>query len=148
MGSLLLRQVFSGSTRGSRRDPSENSFAQYRRQIFNCDTFLLHGIAIAQRDRVAQRRIFFAERLEINGHAERRTNFVLPAVSPTDRAAFVVKNSHVWAQKPNDLRCPRDERFLVFEQWKNRTLYRCAPGMKTQDDPRFHFAFIVRRLVF
>src|SRR6266481_8276251 len=114
----LLRQVFSGSTRRSRRDPSGNSSAQYRWQIFNCDTLLLHRIAIPQRDCVAQRRISFAERLEINGNAEGRTNFVLPAVSPADRTAFVVKHSHVWAQKPNDLLCLRDQRFLVFEQWK------------------------------
>src|SRR5882672_6943677 len=95
MGSPHWRRVWSGSIRGTRRDPSANAFLQNHRQILNGDTFLLHRIAIAQRDCVAQRRIFFAERLEINGHTERRTDFILSAVSPTDRAALVVKNEHV-----------------------------------------------------
>src|SRR5262245_1548759 len=149
MGFPHLPRVCSGSTRGSRRDPSANSVAQDRRQILNSDTLLLHRIAIAQRDRVAQRRrIFFAERLEINGHTERRTDFVLPAVSPTDRAALVVKHSHVWAQKGDDLLRLRHERLLVFEKRKNRALDWRHPWMESQHYARFHFALVVRRLVF
>ena len=53
----------------------------------DADPLLLHRIAIAQRDCIAQRRIFFAQRFEINSHTERRTDFVLTAVSPADRAA-------------------------------------------------------------
>src|SRR5262249_45309336 len=53
---------------------------------------------------------------------ERRTDFVLPAVSPTDRAALVVKHSHVWTQKRDDLLRLRHERLLVFEKRKNRAL--------------------------
>src|SRR5882724_9340381 len=75
------------------RTSGPNAVSQDGRQILNSDTLLLHRIAIAQRDCVAQRRILFAECLEINGHTERRTDFVLPAVSPTDRAALVVENS-------------------------------------------------------
>src|SRR5678816_213458 len=98
MGSPHRHRVWSGSIRETRRDPSANAFAQDRRQILNSDTLLLHRIAIAQRDCVAQRRIFFTERLEINGHTERRTDFILSAVSPTDRAALVVKHSHLRTQ--------------------------------------------------
>src|SRR5215510_7895514 len=148
MGFPHLHRVWSGSTRGSRRDPSADAFAQDRRQIFNSDTLLLHRIAITQRDRVAQRRIFFAERLEINGHTERRTDFVLPAVSPTDRAALVVKHSHVWTQKRDDLLRLRHEWLFVFEKRKNRALDWRHPWMESQHYARFHFALVVRRLVF
>src|SRR5262249_23461287 len=113
------------------RDPSANALPQDQRQIFNSDTFLFHRIAIAQRDCVAQRRIFFTQGLEINGHTERRTDFVLPTISPTDRATLVIKHSHVWAQKRNDLACLRYERFLVFKQRKNRALDRCDAWRKT-----------------
>src|SRR5882724_1300928 len=118
MESPHLHRVWSGSIRETRRDPSANAFPQDGRQILNSDTFLLHRIAIAQRDCAEQRRIFFPERLEINGHTERRTDFVLPPISPTDRAGLIVKNGHVSAQERNDLLCLRDEWFLVFEQWK------------------------------
>src|SRR5260370_31814340 len=114
MRSPHLHRVWSDNIRETRLDPSANAFPQNRRQILNSDTFLLHRIAIAQRDCAAQRRIFFAKRLEINGHTERRTDFVLPAVSPTNRAALVVEDSHVWPQERKDLLRFRDERLLVF----------------------------------
>src|SRR5437899_2929834 len=142
MGSPHWHRVWSGSIRGTRRDPSANAFSQDRRQILNSDTFLLHRIAIAQSDSVAQRRILLPERFEINGHTERRTDFVLPAVSPTDRAALVVEDSHMWPKELDDLLRFRDERVLVFEQRKDRTLDRRHPWTKTQDYSRFHFAFI------
>src|SRR4029079_9191672 len=99
MGCLLLHRVWSGSIRETRRDPSANPVPQHRRQILDSDTFLLHGIAIAQRDCVAECRLSFAQRLEINGHTERRTDFVLTTISPAYRAALIIKHGHVRAQK-------------------------------------------------
>src|SRR2546423_920305 len=126
-----LQKVCSGSIRGTQPDPSANSFPQRRRQILNSDAFLLHRIAIAQRDCVAQSRIFFPESLEINGDTERGTYFVLPAIPPTNRAALVVEDGQVWAQEGHDLLRFRDERLLVFEQGKYCALDRCDPRMKT-----------------
>src|ERR1051325_6644880 len=103
MVSPQLHRVWSGSTRETPPDPLANAFVQDRRQILNRDAFLLHRIAIAQRDCVTERRISFAEGFEINGHTEWSTDFVLPAVPPTDRAAFIVEHSHTWAQKLDDL---------------------------------------------
>src|SRR6516164_10092194 len=138
----------SGSIRETRRDPSANTFPQDHREILNRDTFLLHRIAITQSDCIAQRRIFFAERLEVNGHTERRADFILPTISPTNRATLVVKHSHMWLQKRDDLLSFYDERLLVLKQRKDRALNRRHSRMKTQDDARFQFAFVVRRLVF
>src|SRR5207249_11221461 len=122
MGSPQLHRVWSGSTLGARPDPSANPFAQRRQQILNSDTLLLHRIAIPQRDCVAQSRILFPKRLEINGDTEGSTNFVLPAIPPTDCAALIVKHSHVRAQEGDNLPRFRDERLLVFEQRKDRAL--------------------------
>src|SRR5262249_21480555 len=103
MGSPQLHRLWSGSTRGSRPDPSANPFAQRRQQVSNSNTLLLHRIAVPQRDRVAQSRVFFSERLEIDGHAERGTDFVLAPISATDGATLVVKHSHVRAQESDNL---------------------------------------------
>src|SRR4029453_14927448 len=147
MGSPHWHRVWSGSIRGTRRDPSANTFSQDGRQILNSDTFLLHRIANAQRDRIEQRWIFFAECLEINGHTERRTDFVLPPVSPTDRAAFVVENKHVKPEKIENLLCLSHQRLLVPEQWKDRAFNWGHARMKPQKRPSFHLALVVRRLV-
>src|SRR6476620_11833952 len=147
MGCLHWYLAWLGSIRGTRRDPSANSFLQDRRQILNGDTFLLHRIAIAQRDCVAGRRIFFAERLDINGHTERRTEFILSAVAPTDRAALVVENKHVRSEKIENLLCLSHQRLLVPEQWKDRAFNWGHARMKPQKRPPFHFALVVRRLV-
>src|SRR3954471_11148935 len=103
MEFLRSREVFSGSTRGRRRDPSADALLQDGWQFVNSDAFLLHRIAIAQRDCVAQRRIFFAERLEINSHTEWRADFVLPSVPPADRTALIIEDCHVRSQKRDDL---------------------------------------------
>src|SRR5215467_16066592 len=100
MGFLQLRLVCSGSIRETRRDPSANTLLQQGRQVSNSDAFLLHRVSVAERDCIAQRRIFFAERLEVNGHTERRADFILPTISPANRAASVVKHSHMRTQKP------------------------------------------------
>src|SRR5437762_13059448 len=148
MGCPHSRRVWLGSICGTRRDPSPNAFPQDGRKILNSDTFLLHRIAIAECDCFSQRRIFFAKRLEINGHTEGRADFVLPSVSPTNRSALVVKHSHVRAQKRDDLFRFRDERLLIFEQRQNCTLDWRDPWMESQHYPRFHFALVVRRLIF
>src|SRR5262245_36358282 len=112
MVSPQLHRVCSGSIRETRRHPSANAFLQNYRKIVNGDTFLLHRIPVAQSDCVAESWISFAKRFKINGHPERRADFVLPAVSSTDRAAFIVKHSHVWAQKGDDLLRLRNERLF------------------------------------
>src|SRR5215831_7958710 len=117
-----MHQVWSGSIRETRRDPSANAFLQDHRQLLNSHTLLLHRIAIAQRDRFAESRVSFSERLEINGNAKRSTYFVLPAIPPTDRAGLVVKHRHVRPQKGEDLLRFRHERLLILQQRKNRTL--------------------------
>src|SRR5262245_53595963 len=99
MVSPQLHRVLSGSSPGTQPDPSTNPFPQDCRQILNRDTLLLHRIAIAQRNCVTQRRISFAERLEIDCHTERRTDFILPAVSSADRSALIVKHTHVRTEK-------------------------------------------------
>src|SRR5262249_20964896 len=86
--------------------------------------------------------------LKINRNSERRADFVLPPVSPTNRAALVIKHCHVGPQQMDDLLRFRDERLFVFKQRKNRALDRRHPWMKTQNYARFHFALVVRRLVF
>ena len=55
MACPRLQMACSGSTRGIRRDPLANLFAQRRRQILNRDTLLLHRIAVAQRYRLTGR---------------------------------------------------------------------------------------------
>src|SRR4029079_19116795 len=94
-----LHRVWPGSILETRRHPSANAFLENRRKILNRDTLLLHRIPVAQRNCVAQRWISFAQRLKINSYTERRTDFVLATVAPPDRAALVVKHSHVRAQK-------------------------------------------------
>ena len=74
--------------------------------------------------------------------------FVLTAISTSDRAALVIKNCHVRTQKNYDLFGLRHELHIVFEQRENAALDRCHPGMQTQNNPRFHFAFLVWGLVF
>src|SRR5205823_10790761 len=103
MGSPHWHWVWSGSIRGTRRDPSANAFSQDRRQILNSDTFLLHRIAIAQRDCVAQRRILLPERFEINRHTERGADFVLAAITAANRPALVVRDVHVRTEKIDNL---------------------------------------------
>src|SRR5262249_7092204 len=114
MVSPQLHRVWSGSTRETPPDPSANPFLQDRREILNRDTFLLHRIAIAQRHCLAQRRISFAARLEIDCHTERRADFVLATVSPANRAALIVKHSHVRPQKRYNLLRFRYKWLLVF----------------------------------
>src|SRR6516165_371518 len=130
MESPQLYLVCSGSIRETPPDPLANAFLQDRRQILNRDTLLPHRIAVPQRDCIAQRRIFFAERFEINCHTERRTDFVLPAVSPTDRATLVIEDRHVWSQVRDYLFRFRNEGLVIFEQWKDRALDRRDPWMK------------------
>ena len=80
MGSLHLRQVFPGSTRGSRRDPSGNSFAQYRRQdeigtpfcvTVDFETLgekqadLRDTVTLRERDSMKQERVKISDLLEL-----------------------------------------------------------------------------------
>src|SRR5437588_12853747 len=88
--------ISSSSRTWSRRrsaDPRQQKFFQ----LLDLDPFLLHRIAFAQGHRVAQRRIFFAERFEVDGDAERRSCFVLAAITPANRAGLVVEDVHVRA---------------------------------------------------
>src|SRR5438876_2587410 len=78
-----------------RRPPLQNSRNQNAGQIFDLNALLFHRIALAQRHGVAQARIFLAERLEINRHAKRRSNFILTPISATDCPRLVVENEHV-----------------------------------------------------
>src|SRR5438034_10986411 len=99
MASLRLREICSGSIRGTARDPLRDPFAQNRRELLNRDAFLFHGIALTQRDRIAQRSIFLPQRFKIDGHTEWRANLVLAPVATPDRAALVIKGVHVRSQK-------------------------------------------------
>src|SRR5438477_5886150 len=74
---------------------SANSRGNDLDQMLDRDPFLLHRIAIAQRDGVAQFFAFLAQGFEIDCHAEWRPDFVLPAVTPSNRTAFVVKQIQV-----------------------------------------------------
>src|SRR4030095_17083662 len=96
-------RVYSGSTHEISRDPSGDSRSENARQICDPDAFLFHRIAVAQRDRVFQHRVFFAEGFEIDRNAEWRPNFVLATITPADRARFVVENKHVRAEKIDNL---------------------------------------------
>src|SRR5437016_95697 len=64
-------------------------------QLTDLHALLLHRIAMPERDRVAQSRVLFAERLEIDRDAKRRPGFVLPPIPPANRAGFIVENIHV-----------------------------------------------------
>src|SRR5438477_351158 len=85
---------------------------------------LLHGIALAQRDGVAKLCAFFPERFEIDRHAKGRADFILPAVTPADRATLIVKNKQVWPQKIDNLLRLHHQRFLVFQKRKYRAFDR------------------------
>src|ERR1044071_7877715 len=103
MASPRLRKLCSDNVGGNGQDPLGDLVAQNRWQVLYRDALLFHGIAIAQSHRVAQRRIFFPERLKINRDSERSTNFILATISTADGAALVVENSHVQPQKIDDL---------------------------------------------
>src|ERR1700674_587986 len=76
---------------------------QHAQQLTYLHPFLLHRIAMPERDGVEQRRVLFAERLEINREAERRPGFILPPITPPDRAGLVVENIHMRAERRLDL---------------------------------------------
>jgi hypothetical protein len=90
--------------------------------------------------------IFFAERLEIDRHAKRRPDFILPPVTPADRAAFVVEHVHVRPQQRLHFARFRHQCFFVPEKRKDRAFYRRHSRMESHHDPRFHFSFFVRAL--
>ncbi len=125
-----------------------NSPGQQLHQIGNLNAFLLHGIPVAQCDCVLELPIFLAECFEIDRHAERRSNFVLATITPSDGAAFIVEDIHVRPQKIDNLFCFRHQLFLVFQKRKHRTFDRRHTRMKTQDGARLHFSFFVRRFIF
>src|SRR5437588_9942577 len=85
----------SSSSRNWSRARSANPIEQKISELLDLDPFLLHRIAFAQGHRVAQRRVFFAERFEVDGDAERRSRFVLAPIAPADRTGLVVENVHV-----------------------------------------------------
>src|SRR5260370_40224704 len=91
---------------------STNTRNQNVRQIVDRDTLLVHRIALAQGDGVTKRRIFFAERFEIDCDAEWSPNFILASISPADRPRLIVKNKHVRPKKIDNLFGLRDQRFL------------------------------------
>src|SRR4029077_4673656 len=96
-------------------------------------------IAVAQSDSVAQRRILFPERFEINRHPERGADFVLAAITAANRPALVVKDVHVRTEKIDNLLCFRDQWLLVFQKREDRTLNWRDARVESQDNPRFHF---------
>jgi hypothetical protein len=53
------------------------------------DAALLHSVAVAEGKRVAR----FFDRVEIDGHAPRRTNLILATVTATNGGGFIVKYS-------------------------------------------------------
>ena len=70
-------------------------------KIFNPDVFLLHGIAFADSDHALELRIHIvalADRVEIHGNAERRSEFVLTAVALADGLRLVVFHVEVLNQ--------------------------------------------------
>src|SRR4029077_33723 len=109
--SLRLR---SGNIRETAPDPLRDARNQNARQILNWNTLLFHGIAVAQRDRIPQRGILFAECFKINRHAKWRSNFILTTVTSSYRTGLVIKDVHKRAQKSDNLFRFRDERLLVF----------------------------------
>src|SRR5205807_7179494 len=131
MARSRWRVVCSDSICGTARDPSGEPFVEDCRQIFNCNALLFHRIAIAQRHCIAQRRIFFPQRLEINGDPEGRTNFILTPIPTADGPALIIENSHMRSQKSDNLFCFRDQLRVVLEQRKYPALYWSHPRMKT-----------------
>src|SRR5207237_6286548 len=105
-------------------------------QILDRDALLFHRIALAQRDRVAERGIFFAECFEIDRDAERSPDFVLAPITAADRPRFIVKNEHVRPEKIYNLFRFRHEWLLVFQERENSALYRRDPRMDTQPHSR------------
>src|SRR5947207_2233531 len=99
-----------------RRPPLQNSRKENVRQVFDCDALLFHRIALAQGNGVSERQIRLAERLEINRHAKRRSNFILAPISAADRPALIVKNKHVRSKKIDNLLRLRHKRLLVFQE--------------------------------
>src|SRR5437588_2383394 len=99
----------SSSSRNWSRRRSADPRQQKLFQLIDLDPLLLHRIAFAQGHRVAQRRVFFAERFEVDGNAERRACFVLPPIATADRAGLVVENVHVRSERRDDLASLGDE---------------------------------------
>src|SRR5947209_14821164 len=104
----------SSSSRNWSRARSADPSQQKLFQLLDLDPFLLHRIAFAQGHRVAQRRIFFAQRFKIHGDAERCSRFVLPPIATADRAGLVVENVHVRSERPDDLARLGHELLIVF----------------------------------
>jgi hypothetical protein len=50
-------------------------------QVFNCNTFLFHGVAVANGHRPLERSIIFPESFKVHGYAERSTHFILTTVT-------------------------------------------------------------------
>src|SRR5260370_20907283 len=79
---------------------STNTRNQNVRQIFDRDTLLFHRIALAQGDSVTKRRIFFAERFEIDCDADWGPIFFLPPFSPAIAPGSTLKTNICRPSKP------------------------------------------------
>ena len=99
---------------------------------------------MAQSDRIAQRRIAFAQGFEINGDTERRAGFVLPPIAPPDRAGLVVENIHVRPEKRLHFARLLHQRGLVLQERKDAGLDRRHARMKTEHNARFALPFFIR----
>src|SRR6184192_1786296 len=116
---------------------STNTRGQNSRQIADWDSLLFHRIAIAQCDSIAQSRIFLAERFKVDCNAERRSDFVLPTITPADRTTLVVEDKHVRSQQIDDLFRFYHQSIIVFEQRKYSAFDRRHPWVETQDNACF-----------
>src|ERR1043166_8704738 len=117
------------------------------RQILYRDAFLLHGIALAQRDGVAQVWSLFAKRFKIDRNAEGGADFILTTVTPADCAGLIIKNEHAGPEEIDDYFRLRHQRFFVFQKWKNGAFHWRHSRMESEDRPRLHFSLFIGRLV-
>jgi hypothetical protein len=105
-------------------------------------TLLFAVVAVTDRHRVEQFRLF-AERVEINRHAERRARLVLARVTAANRTAVVVKHIHPRTQQVADFLRLLHQLRLVLQQRQHADLDRRDARMKFHHHGRLAFALVV-----
>jgi len=87
------REAVFAATKVIRAKPSAYFLQQNRQQLIDLDARLLHGVAIAQRDRIFQLGSFFTEGIKIDCDSERRAGFILTTVAPADGTRVIIKTA-------------------------------------------------------
>src|SRR3954465_9101491 len=98
------------------------------------DALLLQRVAVADRHRS------ILHRLTVDRDAERRTDFVLPAVPSADRARLVIEHREAAPQPLRELLRKLRHAVLLHER-KDTRLHRCQRGREAKHGATFLFSW-------